>query len=181
MRLKNRKTGEVIQTQEIYENCVGKIKIRKDCEEFDSQDCEYDSMSKLFGEWEEIDGKEMVHGERVPKRFDRYWYIDAEGDIQSAVWGNIDIHLTSADEKRFECGSAFWTEEEALKELERRKAMVRLKNDGFRFSGFKVNYVGFARDVMNPFTIGFNKRMDEDWIKKHAEDLQLAFGGNNAS
>lgn len=77
----------------------------------------------------EIIVEEKKYGGRAPKRNDRYWYIDAEGYIQSAVWGNIDIHLTGADEKRFECGSAFWTEEEAEKELARRKAYVILKED----------------------------------------------------
>lgn len=55
MRLKNKKTGEIIETQEIYENLGGKIRIRKKAEEIDSYEYIYNSLAELNAEWCDVE------------------------------------------------------------------------------------------------------------------------------
>lgn len=90
---------------------------------------------KLLDEWfEKIEEKK--YGGRVPKNGDEYWYIAGDGTILSSIWSGYG-KVCSADASRFESGSAFWTREEAEKELKRRKAYVILKDDT---KGFEPNW-----------------------------------------
>lgn len=81
----------------------------------------------LLDEWfEKIEEKK--YGGRVPKNGDEYWVVYADGVIMSERWKDIKL-----DRDLFKCGSAFWSEEEAEKELKRRIAYVILKEDTKRF------------------------------------------------
>ena len=106
------------------------------------------------------DAPEKKYGGRVPKDRDEYWVVYANGVIESQLWRD-----TETDRDVFECGSAFWTEEEAEKEVARRKAYVILKEDT---KGFKPNwknndeekyYVVYSHDL-GRFSIGWNRQLD---------------------
>lgn len=114
MRLKIRKTGEIISDEEAKSRFAG-----------------YDSLAE-FNEVYEDAPEEKKYGGRVPKEMDRYFVICSEGEITAARWNNHFI-----DKNRFAAGSAFWTREEAEKELARRKAYVILKEDT---KGFKPDW-----------------------------------------
>ena len=91
---------------------------------------EYDILNPDKGWFEKIEKQE--YGGRVPKEGDKYWVVYADGVIESQHWEDAE-----SDGFLFECGSAFWTEEEAEKELKRRKAYVILKEDT---KGFKPDW-----------------------------------------
>ena len=74
--------------------------------------------------YEVEDAPEKKYGGRVPKNGDKYWAIGTSGDVTPLSFEGVDYDIEA-----FECGNAFWTEEEAEKELARRKAYVILKED----------------------------------------------------
>jgi hypothetical protein len=84
---------------------------------------QFDSHPDLLDEWFEKIEEKKYDG-RVPKKKDMFWFIMADGVIAAGTWDGVDY-----DRDRFEAGSAFWTREEAEKELKRRKAYVILKED----------------------------------------------------
>ena len=81
----------------------------------------------------------------------------------------------------------FYTHEEAEKAAEKLKAWTRLKEKGFRFTGFKKIYQGRSSSPINytesPAYISFNKATEDfvspigNWVKENWDDLQLLFGG----
>lgn len=75
---------------------------------------------------------EKQYGGEVPKVGDAFWFIKCDGSIIESSWDGWEY-----DKTRFESGSAFWTREEAEKELKRRKAYVVLKEDT---KGFKPDW-----------------------------------------
>lgn len=103
MKLRNKKTGEIIETQEIYENVVGEIRIRKKAEEIDSYEYTYNSLAELNKEWE--DAEEL----KAP------------------------MHITGPVEKDDNTVLIeFCTHEEAEKATKRLRAWKRLKNHNLR-------------------------------------------------
>lgn len=86
-------------------------------------DYQFDSHPGLLDEWfEKIE--EQKYGGRVREEGDACWYIDEEGDIIEDCWMPTELQLII-----YKAGNMFWTEEEAEKELKRRKAYVILKED----------------------------------------------------
>lgn len=134
----------------ILEDSEGTVVLRKH---------QLESHPELLDEWfEKIEEKK--YGGRVPKRGDRYWYVSSSAQIIGTTWYGSDC-----DEGAFECGSAFWTEEEAERELARRKAYVILKEDT---KGFKPDwenrdekkyYVVYSYDL-GIFSTGWNRQLD---------------------
>lgn len=121
MRLKDKQTGEVgdyTVVNRVGEHCVG---VAKDGD-IDNP-IFFDSLAELNERFEDAP-EEKKYGGRVPKDGDEYWVVYANGVIESQLWRD-----TETDGDVFECGSAFWTEEEAERELARRKAYVILKED----------------------------------------------------
>lgn len=76
--------------------------------------------------------EEKKYGGRVPKKGDIFYCISAAGAVIEGEW--LDGGVC---ESKFECNNGFWTEEEAKKELARRKAYVILKEDT---KGFKSDW-----------------------------------------
>lgn len=56
------------------------------------------------------------------KKEDEYWVIYDEGSVEIDFWGNDDI-----DEKRFNAGNAFLTEQAAVLEAKRRNLLTRFR------------------------------------------------------
>lgn len=121
MKLRNKKTGE-IGNLAVYEATGGEIESlavepERDVSIF------YDSLTKLTENWEDAP-EEKKYGDRVPKAGDVYWIVLSGGEFMEFHWRDTNI-----DHRHFEAGDAFWTREEAEKELKRRKAYVILKED----------------------------------------------------
>lgn len=92
-----------------------------------------------------------------------YWYVDFDGD----VLGCVEPFDDKTEENRKQIGNYFETKEEAEKAVEKLKAWKRLKDNGFKFDGWKRDerYCG-------DFTITATDQTSCD-----DEDLDLLFGG----
>lgn len=115
MRLKVKKTGEIIDSQEDVQKFMDEI-----------LDC--DTLADFDERFEDA----PQYGGRMPKDRDDYWFINTDGTVRNCEWGDSPF-----DHSVFEAGNAFWTEEDAERELARRKAYVVLKGDT---KGFKPDW-----------------------------------------
>ena len=144
MRLKNKQTGS-IGTLEVCDDHFS-VWQENGCNS-------YDSLEKLSEEWEEC--------EEEPGEITRYWYIGYKNDIKVCYNHNDRYVDTDVTKQREAIGNRFETFEEAKEALEKLKAWKRLKDRGFRFTGFDSYAIGY--DIKN-LSDGFSK------------DLNLLFG-----
>lgn len=105
MKLKNKKTGEIVEKWP--DNFVVNS---------GSQIYNYHSLAKLCEEWED-----------VPEGPKEYWWIRYDGTIAHAEIGTMRFT------KQKEIGNCFYSREEAEKAVEKLKAYKRLKDKGFKF------------------------------------------------
>jgi len=110
MKLKNKKTGEIIEVESLdvdspTEGIVG-------IPSFDRKGS-YNSLAELNEEWEDYEYPE------------EYWYIDYDGGI---LCGESDD--SSAEKMMISIGNHFDSLEEAEKAVEKLKAWKRLKDKG---------------------------------------------------
>lgn len=146
MKLKNKKTGKIGY---LYEHSlVQDIIIVYDVKGIVGK---YISLAELNEEWEDYE---------EPKE---YWYIDPEGTIICEPDDEAPY-----DNYRKQIGNYFDTREEAEKAVEKLKAVKRLKDKGFEFTGWGCeNQKLYAK-------IRFNKKA---WATETEPDLDLLFGG----
>jgi hypothetical protein len=109
MKLKNKKSGEVINNNGISFT-EGNYKT-------------YSSLAELNAEWEDYE---------EPKEC---WYIGNSGEVYG--FSNYFIG-TEIEEAHREIGNLFDTREEAEKAAEKLKAWKRLKDKGFRFTKWTI-------------------------------------------
>ena len=151
MRLKNKKTGEIVPATNVV---VGICKDGK----------WYDSLAKLNEEWK--DYEEL-------KELEDFWYIDTDGYV------NCDSTITDLQDKNYEInymksiGNYFVTREEAEQAVEKLKAWKRLKDKGFRFTGVMDSFgqIGYlfpnAEDMFNNASI----KTDLDLLFREVKNL----------
>jgi hypothetical protein len=155
MKLRNKKTGEIVETD--FELSVSV----PDDEKLYGNDTYtqingYSSIKDLIEDWEDFE---------EPKEKYNYYYLDCDGGIYCYC-------DTLEDTKDYrEIGNYFETKEEAEKAVEKLKAWKRLKDKGFRFTGVTTLFDG------DWYKITFNKDQDETWIEDNKADLDLLFGG----
>lgn len=127
--------------------------------------------------------EEKKYGGRVPKEGDAFWFVTADGSVRTMMWEGAKW-----DMDRFEAGSAFWTREEAERELARRKAYVILKEDT---KGFKPNwnlsstlkYTVFYNHVVRELDINEYSRLQSlpnDLIFATEEDVQASIEAHSS-
>lgn len=114
--------------------------------------CYYKSIKELSEEWEDYE---------EPKS-KGYWYINEFGTPTEAL--NLGRE-TIYDKSKKSFGNYFETEEEALAVVGKLKAWKRLRDRGFRFSGY------------NSCSVDYD--IDEKYRKYIATDLNLLFGGED--
>lgn len=115
MKLRNRKTGEII---DIYKG----------------------TMTLHYNQ-----GRKTIHFKRLEELEDwedyeetkEYWYIYADGDIYKDIKDDV-----RKDNGCKEIGNYFNTREEAEKAVEKLKAWKRLRDKGLRFYGWRRNQTG---------------------------------------
>lgn len=141
MRLRNKKTGKVIEwfnnTDGIFPN----------------------SLAELNEEWEDYQESET------------FWYISPTGTpIKSttSIYDPLEIHLM----KRI--GNYFESEEDAEMAVEKLVALKRLKDEGFRFTGYShYDWNGNESPAIAFEYSDFDKMFDD---KRVVADLDLLFG-----
>lgn len=130
--LPNAKAGEIFTLcqRELANGGDETVLVGEWCEFCEEEIEKFDILNPDKGWFEKIEEKE--YDGRVPKVGDIYWAICADGAPFETFWRGMNL-----DKDRFESGNAFWTHEEAEKELKRRKAYVILKEDT---KGFKPDW-----------------------------------------
>lgn len=107
MKLRNKKTGEIVEFEDI-------TRVYK----FIGNQNTYSSLAELNEEWEDAP---------EPKR---YWFIENDGEINSI---RVDDDLVESLIASKDIGNYFETKEEAEKAVEKLKAWKRLKDSGISF------------------------------------------------
>lgn len=116
MKLKNKKTGEIVTADLIYSNADNCISSSY-------------SLAELNEEWEDYE---------EPKKLRDFWFIDDEGGVEMGV-----IEFEENLNLMQEIGNYFETKEETKKAVEKLKAWKRLKDKGFEFVELRApNYSG---------------------------------------
>ena len=110
MKLKNRKTGEIV---------IKHLAIKDNNEVAKT----YSSLAELNEEWEDYE---------EPKE---YWFIENDGHISSI---RVDEDFAESLRASKDLGNYFETKEEAEKAVERLRAWKRLKDIGCDFDGWNV-------------------------------------------
>lgn len=107
MRLKNKKTGEIVE----YDIIEAGLKVNPVGGYIAA-----DSLTEFCDEWEDVE---------EPKE---YWYLDCYGMVLRAIYNGNEW-----DERRKLIGNYFESQEEAEKAAKKLKALKRLRDKGFRF------------------------------------------------
>ena len=152
MKLRNRKTGEIIEFDAILPV--------KDVSGDSVAHLEYNSLTEFNEEWEDYE---------EPKE---YWFISSSG--KPHTFEGADDYFTPG---RKEIGNYFLSREEAELALHKLKAWKRLKDKGFRFT--LTPGVGSLDIEPGKFQIEINADMPAKWFCCDAvqEDLDDCFGG----
>ena len=154
MRLRNKKTGEIVDTLCEYDITKG-ISFGVDHHDGNPTMACYNSLAELNEEW--CDYEE-------PKE---YWYVTDNGYICT----NTDDG-DSWDEYRKEVGNYFSSREEAEKAVERLRAWKRLKDKGFMFDGYDVAHKSNGNLAGQIFYDADNYSIED--VEK---EMDLLFGG----
>lgn len=126
MKLHNKKTGEIVEFRYLQSDHVAPL-VLTTYENSMPRMYSYNSLAELNEEWEDYE---------EPKE---YYAIDLQGDIIRWARHSWDEKTTN---KIKEIGNYFETEGEAKKAVKKLKAWKRLKDNGFRFKGWRTVDLG---------------------------------------
>jgi hypothetical protein len=161
MRLRNKKTGEIVDTL-CRDDITKGLAFGVDHHDGNPTMVYYNSLAELNEEWED-----------VPEEPKGVWWLDNEGFVNHA--SSID---EDCFEKNKEIGNYFSTREEAEKAVEKLKAWKRLKDKGFRFKNWNTNMREIYFNVPDSFfpieNYTGHSITEETW-----NDLDLLFGGED--
>ena len=156
MKLKNKKTGEIINSDELLTDKFILDLFSRDFDYFNSK------LHKIQDECEDYE---------EPKN---QYYLDCDGRIFEH---NTTEYIKN---KMKQIGNYFETKEEAEKAVEKLKAIKILKDNGFRFIQWEFDMRTIA-DGKIWFDVGVNTQWDAEQLLKHKpevkESLDLLFGG----
>ena len=161
MKLKNKKTGEIVNAKKVdlYTDDIY-LEISKDGR-YETR--VYNSLAKLNEEWE--DYKELVSD---------YWYIATEVDCGLDIVSSCECSVCKkCRDFNNSIGNLFKTKEEAMRAVEKLKALKRLEDKGFRFDGWTIDDL-FKISICTNFE-GDNIYSESE--KEIRDALDLLFGG----
>lgn len=122
MKLKNKKTGEIIEL------LAKPSFVKRNDDYLQSEVNTFNSLAELNAEWED-----------APEEPKSWWYINEFGTpIKADFVGRETLY----DKCRKNFGNYFETKEEAEQAVEKLKAWKRLKDKGFRFNGWNGTQIG---------------------------------------
>ena len=163
MKLRNKKTDAVVKDVNIIkfvemptDKIIG-VEITFTDEDGFKNRMVYDSLEDFNNEWEDYE---------EPKEY--FWIASITGNIQSAEIGSGGRF----EKYRKEIGNYFETKEEAKKTFEKLKAWKRMKDKGFKFTGFTHKDRGRMDELEIYCQLGECPENIEDM-----EDAHLLFGG----
>lgn len=155
MRLRNKKTGEIIELEKPMSYKLGK---------------EYDTVAEFIEDWEDVpeESKDEI-----------YWYIESDGEImdERRSWhiGQSDYEWEREKEVMKRVGNLFETKEEAEKAIERLRAWQRIKKD--------LVSIHWQDEKDGKFSVWgqfYGHMLENDAILNiHRKDLDLLFPGGD--
>ena len=154
MKLKNKKTGEIVEIM-IY-----KADKNGNRDVFSSVEGE-DSLAELNEEWED-----------APEEPKEYWCIDWTGGVNHITL--LDDSTDKYEKAKKQIGNYFETEEEAKKAVEKLKAWKRLKSHDLFISKGNRTFVN-TDDVF----VVQNVQFRVDTYGEVEDDLDICFGGED--
>ena len=163
MRLRNKKTGEIIEnayireSHDFYNKRTIAVFVRDGSRPPERVSTGYETLAELNEEWED-----------APEEPKKYWYISSEGYIYED-----DVKYSEWAGERKAIGNYFETEEEAKKAVERLRAWKRLKDKGFEFINFPYKKI-CKYDARTG--VG-NLEYQVKYYEELEADLNLLFGG----
>ena len=166
MKLRNKKTGEIIENVKIIklvemttDKIIGINVTFVDKDGF-KEGRVYDSLEDFNKEWEDYEEP------------DEFYYIDRDGRIvktqRISVLRNSKIYNYEIAKS---IGNVFETKEEAEKAVEKLKAWKRLRDKGHKFGGIHTDYILCQNKPV--LMVEINGDTDE----QDTADLDLLFGG----
>ena len=157
MKLRNKKTREIIDFNSITDTCFGsKIQLQA-TDIHDKPIYIYNSLAKLNDEWED-----------VPDESKDYYYIYANQVLKGECDGIIDNRFK-------EIGNYFETREQAEKVVEKLKAWKRLKDNGISFETKVID----GRWYLEPKVESQPRTSDE--VHNLFKDIMFIFGDKDES
>ena len=151
MKLRNKKTGEIINNNGIN-FLEGDYKT-------------YNSLAELNSEWED-----------APEEPKKYWFINASGEINSIYEEDEEEEDTKSCK---EIGNYFETKEEAEKAVRKLKAWKRLKDKGLYFVRDAVKEGEYEHNfVLRPVMPKDKRCVPMDAAKEIYNDIKLIFEHN---
>ena len=149
MKLKNKKTGEIVEFEtDIYADT-------------EDRTYEFRTIAELNAEWED-----------APEEPKEYWYINEFGTPTKADFVGRET-LYGKCRKNF--GNHFETKEEAEKAVEKLKAWKRLKDTcNLQFDGIERDNSGMLKGVKLSYD---RKNVPFEIAQDRIKDLLLLFGG----
>lgn len=157
MKLRNKKTGEIIET-------LTKISfVEKQNNGLYASKCKcFDSIDLLNEEWEDYE---------EPKKS---FYLTAWGEVKEYSKEPFNLN------HKLEIGNYFESKEEAEKAVEKLKAWKRLKKCDFKFEGYEDRDRAEGGDIVIYAHIDTpHNNMLEEAQPAMLNDLDLLFGGEN--
>lgn len=158
MKVKNKKTGEIVDLLEILRlnDVSNEFYLRLSDNEGRTFKVGCNSLAELNEVWED-----------APEEPKEYWYIDYDGGI---LYGVTDDSTTEKMMKSM--GNYFETEEEAEKAVEKLKAWERLKEARFEFGGWTHTPITKTLTGYNLHIKAYSEKLVD-----YMDDLELIFGG----
>lgn len=165
MKLRNKKTGEVVDLLEIVrlDNLSNEFYLRLSDNEGRTFKVGFNSLSELNAEWEDYE---------EPKE---YWYIESDGSI---IQNHKPTYINYLLDGLKVIGNYFETKEEAEQAVKKLKAWKRLQDAGVTFHVKVIDYKWYLMPKVNTESVTFKEAHE---IYK---DIDLVFGvkdneGNN--
>lgn len=155
MRLRNKKTGEIVEAHEI--DLIDNYAYLKIFRAGDYDTKQYNSLAELNEEWTDY--------EEEPNT---YWYITSFGEIKHRgfslkKWGKYD-------DDRKQIGNYFLSKEEVELAVRKLKAWKRLKDKGFKFVEHQIHGMTEDGEGDGCAYFEFDKPLDKS-------DLDILFSG----
>jgi hypothetical protein len=147
MKLKNKRTGEIVETVIVDHGAEWEIRNMYTGEDMQT----YNSLAELNEEWEDYEEEEK-----------EYYTLDSSGQI----WTTECFNKESIKNMK-SIGNYFDTREEAELAVRKLKAWKRLKDKGFRFDNVNGCWIEFT----------LKSAISDEDFEQGQEDLHLLFGG----
>ena len=156
MKLKNKKTGEIVEVESLgHADSLKKkfgyqVTLSWKVDEHLNTCKTYDSLAELNAEWEDYE---------EPKEYYCIDWTEPNGIYRTN-------YVDTRDDFNKEIGNLFESKEDAERAVEKLKAWKRLKDKGFSFHGWNGTEIGSNISYISEF-----------YYEGCADDMDLLFGG----